>query len=279
MASGYIWNLHGPPGPTVDLTSGVPHADEVRLTFTERRARSSTWNATSTRYPQGMGATFQARGLRTRQSPTARNPIMRQPRRVFTDVPGLESIAEGHAEKSLGTCRWRGRAAGSTGATRSNPSAPHRRRQDTLINVLHYMRGKRDSVSVAFVCVTRQILLTYLDLSRATATCAASRSTCRASSNRGPLGELHRPHADGLQGLGSTTTWPSCSAARGRTHQPALQDGVRTRRRRAGASGPRQGTRQPGALARAPAGAAGEDATAHCAVFRATCTRHHAEGR
>ena len=38
--------------------------------------------------------------------------------------------------------------------------------KDTLVNVLHYMRGKRDSLTVPFVCVTRQILQVYLDLNR-----------------------------------------------------------------------------------------------------------------
>ncbi|HLQ36239.1 MAG TPA: hypothetical protein VK348_00455, partial [Planctomycetota bacterium] len=150
----------------LDLNHPVFHTpNEVRFTFTDAPREKQYVDATSTRYPQGMGATFQLTAFE-RDKPDGWNPIMVNHEGFFTDVPGLESIAEGHAEKSLGSLSLARQGRWFYWGYSIDPERTTDAGKDTLINVLHYMRGKRDSVSVAFVCVTRQILLTYLDLSR-----------------------------------------------------------------------------------------------------------------
>lgn len=150
----------------LDLTHPIFHSpNEVHFTFTEAVREKQYEDATSVRYPDGMGATFQLTAFE-KDKPDGWNPIMVNHEGFFTDVPGLENIAEGHAEKSLGSLALARQGRWFYWGFSIDPERTTDAAKDTLINVLHYMRGQRDSVSVSFVCVTRQIFLTFLDLNR-----------------------------------------------------------------------------------------------------------------
>ena len=121
--------------------------------------------ATSVLYPQGMPETCQLVAFE-RDKADDWNPILVNHEGFFTDVPGLENLAEGHSGKCLGSVslvrqgRWFYWGYAIDPERMTAPAA------DTLVNVLHYMRGQRAAQTTRFVCVTRQLLTVYLDLFR-----------------------------------------------------------------------------------------------------------------
>jgi hypothetical protein len=120
--------------------------------------------ATSVLYPNGVGETFTLVAFEHDAPKDDWNPTLVDHEGFFTDVPGLESLAEGHSAKSLGSLslarqgRWFYWGYSIDPARTTDPA------KDTLVNVLHYMRGKRDARTVEFVNVTRQIFTTFLEL-------------------------------------------------------------------------------------------------------------------
>ncbi|MEO6597594.1 MAG: hypothetical protein ABIP94_22855 [Planctomycetota bacterium] len=84
----------------------------------------------------------------------------------FTDVPGFESLAEGHSAKCLGSLSLARQGKWFYWGYSTDPERLTEPAKETLVNVLHYMRGKRDSLTVPFVCTTRHVFQVYLDLHR-----------------------------------------------------------------------------------------------------------------
>lgn len=143
----------------------TPH--EARFDWTEAPRGKHHEGVTSPLYPAGMGETFRLAAFETGK-PDGWNPTLVAHEGFFTDVPGFENLAEGHSEKILGSLSLarQGRYfywGYSIDPERMTPGAA-----DTLCNVLHYMHGQRDSLTVKFVCTTRRILSIYLLLSRGT---------------------------------------------------------------------------------------------------------------
>lgn len=137
-----------------------------RVTFsgvaTPRQANHA--GATSVLYPQGVGDTFTLVAFEKDAPKDDWNPTLVNHEGFFTDVPGFENLAEGHSAKSLGSLSLARQGKWFYWGYSIDPDRTTEPAKDTLVNVLHYMRGQRGARTVAFANVTRQILQTYLDL-------------------------------------------------------------------------------------------------------------------
>lgn len=122
--------------------------------------------AKSVLYPNGVGETFSLVAFEEPLPKDEWNPTVVNHEGFFTDVPGFENLAEGHSEKCLGSLSLARQGRWFYWGYSIDPARTTAPAKDTLVNVLHYMRGKRDSLTVPFVCVTRQILQVYLDLNK-----------------------------------------------------------------------------------------------------------------
>ncbi len=151
----------------LDLNHPIFHTpNEVHFTFTTAPREKQYQNATSVLYPHGMGETFQLVAFERDKPKGSWNPIMVNHEGFFTDVPGLENIAEGHAEKCLGSLSLARQGRWFYWGYSIDPERTTDAAKDTLVNVIHYMHGKRHSLTTRFVCSTRQIFKVFLDLNR-----------------------------------------------------------------------------------------------------------------
>lgn len=143
----------------------APHA--ARFEWTEQKRPKRYEDIDSPLYPNGVPETYRLAKFE-KSKPEGWNPTLVSHEGFFTDIPGFENLAEGNSAKMLGSLalarqgRWFYWGY-STDPERLTPSA-----QATLLNVLHYMRAKRNSVTVPFVCKTRRILWVYTRLGRET---------------------------------------------------------------------------------------------------------------
>lgn len=122
--------------------------------------------ARSVLYPDGVGETLDLVAFEHSAPANDWNPTIVNHEGFFTDVPGFENLAEGHSAKCLGSLSLARQGRFFYWGYSTDPERLTDPAKDTLVNVLHYMRGKRDSVTVPFVCVTRKIFSVYLDLHR-----------------------------------------------------------------------------------------------------------------
>ena len=76
-------------------------------------------------------------------------------------MPGFENLAEGNSEKMLGSLSLARQGRYFYSGYSIDPEEMTDGAKDTLVNVLHYMRGMKDSETVPFVCKTRKILWVY----------------------------------------------------------------------------------------------------------------------
>ena len=120
--------------------------------------------ATSVLYPDGVGETFTLVAFERDAPQKDWNPTLVDHEGFFTDVPGFENLAEGHSAKTLGSLSLARQGRWFYWGYSIDPERTTAPAKDTLVNVLHYMRGKRHARTVHFVNVTRRIFQTYLDL-------------------------------------------------------------------------------------------------------------------
>lgn len=120
--------------------------------------------ARSVRYPNGVGETFELVAFEQPLPKGEWNPTLVNHEGFFTDVPGFESLVEGHSAKNLGSLALARQGKWFYWGFATDPERLLPPAQDTLINVLHYMRGMRHARTVEFVCVTRQLFRIYLEL-------------------------------------------------------------------------------------------------------------------
>ncbi len=120
--------------------------------------------ATSVLYPNGVGETFTLVAFEKDMPKDDWNPTLVNHEGFFTDVPGLENLAEGHSGKCLGSLSLARQGKWFYWGYSTDPERLTEPAQSTLVNVLHYMRDKRHARTVEFVNVTRQIFTVYLDL-------------------------------------------------------------------------------------------------------------------
>ncbi len=120
--------------------------------------------AHSVLYPNGVGETFTLVAFEKELPKDEWNPTIVNHEGFFTDVPGFESLAEGHSAKCLGSLSLARQGQWFYWGYSTDPERLTEPGKDTLENVLHYMRSKKGSLTVPFVCVTRQMFQVYLDL-------------------------------------------------------------------------------------------------------------------
>lgn len=120
--------------------------------------------AKSVLYPNGVGETFTLVAFEKDAPKNDWNPTLVNHEGFFTDVPGFENLAEGHSAKCLGSLSLARQGKWFYWGYSIDPDRLTEPAKATLVNVLHYMRGKRSARTVEFVNVTRQIFGVYLDL-------------------------------------------------------------------------------------------------------------------
>lgn len=116
--------------------------------------------ATSPLWPKGVPDTYELAKFE-QNKPDGWNPTVVSHEGFFTDVPGFENLAEGNSEKMLGSLSLARQGRYFYWGYSIDPDEMTAGAADTLVNVLHYMRGKKDSETVPFVCKTRKILWVY----------------------------------------------------------------------------------------------------------------------
>lgn len=120
---------------------------------------------TSPLWPEGVPDTYRLAKFEV-DKPAGWNPTIVSHEGFFTDVPGFENLAEGNSEKMLGSLSLARQGRYFYWGYSIDPERTTAGAKDTLVNVLHYMRQKRDDETVQFVCVTRKILRVYTMLGR-----------------------------------------------------------------------------------------------------------------
>jgi len=122
-------------------------------------------DATSPLWPDGVPATYRLAQFE-HTKPDGSNPTIVSHEGFFTDVPGFESLAEGNSAKMLGSLSLARQGRYFYWGYSADPQQMTSGAQDTLANVLHYMRPRRGEQTTPFVCKTRKILWVYTILGK-----------------------------------------------------------------------------------------------------------------
>jgi hypothetical protein len=133
--------------------------------WVERKRPEHYEDKESPLYPKGVPETYRLAMFETRK-PDGWNPTIVAHEGYFTDIPGFENLAEGNSAKTLGSLSLARQGRYFYWGYSVDPALLTPGAQATLLNVLHYMRGKRASVTPPFVCRTRRMLETYSWLGR-----------------------------------------------------------------------------------------------------------------
>ena len=120
---------------------------------------------TSPLYPAGVPETYRLAKFET-EKPDGWNPTIVSHEGFFTDVPGFENLAEGNSAKMLGSLSLARQGRYFYWGYSADPEEMTAGAKATLVNVLHYMQGKRGEETVPFACKTRKILWVYTVLGR-----------------------------------------------------------------------------------------------------------------
>jgi hypothetical protein len=118
-------------------------------------------------YPKGVPEKYRMTSFE-KQKPDGWNPTLVSHEGFFTDIPGFENLAEGNSAKMLGSLALARQGRYFYWGYTIDPALLTAGAQATLLNVLHYMYGKRQSLTTPFVCKTRRILWVYTRLGRET---------------------------------------------------------------------------------------------------------------
>lgn len=130
----------------------------------DNKAAKHYAGATSVRYPKGVGDTFKTTPF---EKPGAyNNATLVNHEGFFTDVPGLENIAEGCSGKELGSLAIARQGKHFYWGYSIDPDILTDPAKLTLVNALHYLHSKLGSRTVSFVATPRRILWIYVELNR-----------------------------------------------------------------------------------------------------------------
>lgn len=141
--------------------------NEVAFDWVEEPRPKYYDGAVSPLWPDGVPDTYRLAKFEV-DKPDGWNPTIVSHEGFFTDVPGFENLAEGHSEKMLGSLSLARQGRYFYWGYSIDPERTTQGAKDTFVNVLHYMRTKRDAETVPFVCVTRRILWVYTVLGKET---------------------------------------------------------------------------------------------------------------
>jgi len=122
---------------------------------------------TSPLHPKGVSDKYEL-ALFEKDKPKGWNPTIVSHEGYFTDIPGFENLAEGNSSKMLGSLALARQGRYFYWGYSIDPERLTKGAQMTLVNVIHYMYEKRNSLTVPFVCRTRKILWVYTRLGRDT---------------------------------------------------------------------------------------------------------------
>lgn len=136
----------------------TPH--KARFEWIEKPRPKHYEGFTSPLHPEGVGETLRYAPFET-SKPAGHNPTIVAHEGYFTDVPGFECLAEGNSAKVLGSLSLARQGNVFYWGYSVDPGRMTEGAQDTLVNVLHYMVGKRGAKTVPFSGRTRKILHTY----------------------------------------------------------------------------------------------------------------------
>ena len=133
----------------------TPHASEFE--YLEQDRPKHYEGMTSPLWPEGVPARYRLAKFE-KDKPKGWNPTLVSHEGFFTDVPGFENLAEGNSAKMLGSLALARQGRWFYWGYSIDPQEMTTGAADTLVNVLYYMHGKRDSRTVPFVCKTRKRL-------------------------------------------------------------------------------------------------------------------------
>lgn len=141
---------------------------EAKFDWVEReRPAHYAAGDTSPLYPDGVPATYRLAKFEE-DKPSGWNPTIVSHEGFFTDVPGFENLAEGNSAKMLGSLSLARQGRYFYWGYSADPAELTDGAEATLVNVLHYMRGRRAEATVPYVCKTRKILWVYTVLGKDT---------------------------------------------------------------------------------------------------------------
>ncbi|MHC4939972.1 MAG: hypothetical protein ACYTHK_13470, partial [Planctomycetota bacterium] len=139
--------------------------NEATFEWVERKRPKHYEGMVSPLYPEGVPETYRL-ALFEKSKPDGWNPTIVSHEGFFTDIPGFENLAEGNSGKMLGSLALARQGRYFYWGYSADPDKLTPGARATLLNVLHYMHGKRHSRTVPFVCNTRRILWVYTRLGR-----------------------------------------------------------------------------------------------------------------
>lgn len=140
-----------------------PHRAEFEWVEKERPKHYAS--ATSPLWPKGVPATYKLAQFEHKK-PDGSNPTIVSHEGFFTDVPGFESLAEGNSAKMLGSLSLARQGRYFYWGYSADPQDMTDGAKATLLNVLHYMRGRRGEETTPYACKTRKILWVYTVLGK-----------------------------------------------------------------------------------------------------------------
>jgi len=143
----------------------TPH--QATFDWVEKKRPPQYEGLESPLYPRGVPEKYRL-ALFEKKKPDGWNPTLVSHEGFFTDIPGFESLAEGNSSKMLGSLALARQGRHFYWGYTIDPALLTPGAQATLLNVLHYMHGKRRSLTTPFVCKTRRILWVYTRLGRDT---------------------------------------------------------------------------------------------------------------
>jgi len=139
--------------------------NRAEFEWVEKERPKQYVDATSPLWPKGVPETYRLAQFE-RNKPDGSNPTIVSHEGFFTDVPGFENLAEGNSAKMLGSLSLARQGRYFYWGYSADPKEMTDGAQATLINVLHYMRGRRGEKTVPFACKTRKILWVYTVLGK-----------------------------------------------------------------------------------------------------------------